>query len=157
MWTKRQIVEHAYQEIGLASYSFDISPEEMQAGGRTLDLMMATWNARGLKLGYLLSNDTDLEKDTGLSDMSVEAVVLNLAIRIAPAQGKTVSMDTKANAKAAYDVLISRAAMPAERVLNVAHIPAGGGNYTFYRSSNRLVQEPIEDPIAVGPEGDLDL
>ena len=29
-WTKRQFIEQAFDEIGLASYAFDLGPEQMQ-------------------------------------------------------------------------------------------------------------------------------
>ena len=36
-WTKRQIVTQAFEEIGLASYVFDLEPEQLRApcGGWT--------------------------------------------------------------------------------------------------------------------------
>ena len=46
-WTKRQFVAQAFEEIGLASYVFDLTPEQLQSALRRLDTMMAAWNALG--------------------------------------------------------------------------------------------------------------
>mgnify|MGYP003525752305 CR=1 FL=1 len=51
-WTKRQFVTQAFEEIGLAAYVFDLTPEQLQSALRRLDSMMASWNAKGIRLGY---------------------------------------------------------------------------------------------------------
>ena len=38
-WTKRQFVTQAFEEIGLASYVFDLTPEQLQSALRRLDAM----------------------------------------------------------------------------------------------------------------------
>ena len=50
-WTKREYIEQAFEEIGLASYVFDLTPEQLQSALRKLDAMLAEWNAKGLRLG----------------------------------------------------------------------------------------------------------
>jgi hypothetical protein len=51
-YTKRQFISAAFEEIGLASYVFDLQPEQLQSALRRLDAMMADWNAKGIRLGY---------------------------------------------------------------------------------------------------------
>ena len=85
-WTKRQFVEQAFEEIGLATYTFDLSPEQMQSALRRLDAMVATWNGAGIRIGYPLPSspqDSDLDTETNVPDMSNEAIYTNLAIKIA--------------------------------------------------------------------------
>lgn len=53
-WTKRQFVTQAFEEIGLASYVFDLTPEQLDSALRRLDTMIASWNALGIRLGYPL-------------------------------------------------------------------------------------------------------
>jgi hypothetical protein len=54
-YTKRQFVDAAFEEIGLASYVFDLTTEELLPRlVRRLDAMMAQWNAKGIRLGYPL-------------------------------------------------------------------------------------------------------
>lgn len=155
-WTKRQFVTQAFEEIGLAAYVFDLTPEQLQSALRRLDAMMAGWNALGIRLGYPIPsnpNGSDLDEDSGVPDSANEAIYTNLALKIAPGFGKTPSTDTKAAAKAGYDLLLSRAAMPAEQQLP-GSMPSGAGNKQ-YGPDRPFVNRPV-DPIAAGPDGPLE-
>ena len=148
-WTKRQFIEQAFEEIGLASYTFDLSPEQMQAALRRLDAMMATWYGAGISLGYPLPaspQDSDLDTDTTVPAISNEAIYTNLALKIAPTLGKIVSTDTKASAKAAYQGLLQRAAMPCEIQLP-GTMPAGAGNKPW-RDGDAFLADPVADTVA---------
>lgn len=151
-WTKRQFVEQAYEEIGLAGYVFDLSPEQLQAALRRLDAMLATWNGKGIRIGYPIPSspeNSDLDDETSVPDSANEAIYTNLAIRIAPAVGKTVSQDTKAAAKAAYDVLMMRAAIPPEMQLPRT-MPSGAGNKPW-RYDDEYIRPPV-DPLLAGDD-----
>ena len=158
-WTKREIVQNAFEEVGLASYAFDLQPEQFQAGLRRLDNMMATWNSRGIRIGYPLVDSpsgSSLDDTTDVTDEAVEAMVGNLAIRIAPMLGKTVSPDTKATARSAYMALLSRRTETLEMVNDASAIPAGAGNkYWRVTGDPFLIQE--ERGLTVGPDGVLDV
>ena len=158
-YTKRDIVEQAFEEIGLASYVFDLQPQQLDSALRRLDAMMATWNAKGIRLGYPLPSspaDSDLDQDTGVPDNAIEAMVLNLAVRVAPGFGKTVSPDTKGNAKRAYNELLANSAMPLEMQLGNETIPSGAGNKGWRYYNNPFLRAP-QDPLQVGSDGILDL
>lgn len=158
-WTKREIVTQAFEDLGLASYAFDLQPEQLQGGLRRLDNMMATWNSRGLRIGYPLVNSpagSSLDDETNVTDEAVEAIVMNLAIRIAPMLGKTVSPDTKAGARAAYMALLSRRSTIPEMLNDANAIPSGAGNkYWRITGDPFLLQE--ERGLTTGPDGELDL
>lgn len=151
-WTKRQFVEEAYTEIGLASYTFDLSPEMAQRGLRVLDSMMATWNAQNIRIGYLLPNsqgESDLDQDSGVTDQANEAVYLNLAIRLAPGRGKQLSADLRISAKQAYNALLAVAiGYPPERQMYV--MPRGAGNKNICRP---FMPAPNTDPLQIGGDG----
>lgn len=154
-WTKRQFVTQAFEEIGLATYVFDLSPEQLQSGLRRLDSMMATWNTKGIRLGYPLPSSpqfSDLDAESEVPDSANEAIYLNLAIRIAPSFGKTPSVDTKATAKAAYDNLLSVAAMPVEMQLP-GTLPVGAGNKPW-NIDQPFVNPPV-DPLLAGQDGEI--
>ena len=73
-YTKRDIVEQAFEEIGLASYVFDLQPQQLESALRRLDAMMATWNAKGIRLGYPLPSspaDSDLDQEVGVPDNAI--------------------------------------------------------------------------------------
>jgi len=128
-FSKKQFVEGAFEELGLAAYIFDISPEELNRAMRRLDSMMAEWNGKGIRLGYPIPGspqDSDLDEPSGVPDSANEAIVSNLAIRTAPTYGKTVSPETRSTAKMAYNTVLQRACYPPEMQLGM--IPSGAGN-----------------------------
>lgn len=148
MWTKRQIIEQAFEEIGLASYVFDLTPDQLESALRRLDLMVASWQARNIQIGYPLpaspgNSNIDEEIQTSLNNN--EALVLNLAVRLAPAYGKSVSPDTKATAKLLYDQLLIEAAMPYEQQF-VRTLPLGAG---YKRTDQVFVNPPDLNPLIV--------
>lgn len=155
-WTKREFVVQAFAEIGLASYVFDLTPEQEQTALRQLDSMMATWNARGIRLGYPLPNtpaNSSLDEVTTVPDAANETIYQNLAVRIAPGFGKTVSPDTKTNAKAGYIAALTQAAgVPREMQLPNT-MGSGAGNKPWRRISPFL-DKPI-DPLESGQDGDI--
>lgn len=158
-YTKRDIISMAFEEIGLAGYVFDLQPQQLESALRRLDSMMATWNGKGLRLGYPLPSSpasSDLDQDTNVSDFAIEAMALNLAVRIAPGYGKTPSPDTKASAKSAYNQLMAQSAKPIEMQLDNMSIPAGAGAKGFRNSRDPFLRNPI-DPLTVGPDSILDL
>jgi hypothetical protein len=155
-WTKRQFVEQAFEEIGYASYAYDLEPEQLESAMRRMDSMMATWNEKGIRLGYPIPSspeNSDLDEETNVPDSANEAIYTNLAIRVAPTIGKVASAETKATANTAYKVLLSRAAMPNEQQLP-STLPAGAGNKPW-RNDNPFLDEP-DDPLLAGGDGPID-
>jgi hypothetical protein len=153
-YTKRQFVEEAFAEIGMASYVFDLQPQQLEGALRRLDTMLATWNGKGIRIGYPLPSspeDSDLDTETLVPDAANEAIITNLAVRIAPQYGKTPSIDTKITAKQSYDLLLSRAAMPMEMQLP-ASMPRGAGAKAY---DDPFVDNP-EEPILAGRDGPLE-
>ncbi len=153
-WTKRQYIESAFDELGMASYVFDLSPEQLNSAMVKLDTMMATWNGIGLRLGYPIASSPStgsLDTDCGVPDSANEAIVTNLALKLAPSYGKTVSNDTKVSAKQAYNVLLARNVSVPEMQLGA--IPAGAG---FKRTYLPWLPSPT-DPLTVGNDSELEL
>jgi hypothetical protein len=155
-WTKRQFVTQAFEEIGFASYAYDLEPEQLQAALRRLDAMIATWNTKGIRLGYPLPStpeNSELDTETNVPDSANEAIYTNLAIRIAPTVGKAVYVDTKIAAKAAYDALIMAFAVPPERQLP-GDMPSGAGNKPW-RYDDEYLRDPT-DPLLAGGDGEIE-
>jgi len=152
-YTKRQLVEAAMAEIGLASYAFDLLPEQRELALRRLDSMMAEWNSRGLRLGYPVPDDpasSDIDTDSNLPDAAWEAVITNLALRMAPSYGKQVNIETKVTARHALNTILARASMPSE--MKLPAMPAGAGNKYI---DDPFLSEPTDDLVA-GPDTTLD-
>jgi hypothetical protein len=52
-WTKEQLVDAAFEELTLAEGDgFGITPGREGARAGRLDAMLATWAAKGMRLGY---------------------------------------------------------------------------------------------------------
>jgi hypothetical protein len=156
-YKKRQFISAAFEEIGLASYVFDLQPEQLQSALRRLDAMMADWNAKGIRLGYPLPSspqDSDLDEDTLVPDSAYEAIICSLGIRLAPSYGKQVMIETKTTAKQGYDILLQRATFPLEKQLP-ATTPSGAGNKPWRVYDNPFVRPPYL-PVNAGPDGPIE-
>lgn len=156
-WTKRQLIVQAFESIGLASYVFDLSPEQLESALRQLDGMMATWNFKGIRVGYAgasTPSGSSLDTASGLPDSATEAVYTNLALRLAPTVGKTVPPELRLAAKQGYDVLLSLAARPPTMQMPRG-MPAGAG----HKSRNETIGpflDPPSDDLDAGPDAELD-
>lgn len=153
-YSKRQFVIAAFDEIGLASYVFDLQPEQLQSALNRLDAMMAEWNGKGIRLGYPLPGSpqySDLDEPSEVPDSANEAIYTNLALKIAPSYGKQVMLETKISAKMAYNTLLSRATTPTEMQLP-GTMPAGAGNKPWRNYDNPFLQRPV-DPVLAGQDG----
>jgi hypothetical protein len=159
MWTKRQLISEAFAELGLAASDFDIQPEEMQTALRRLDSMMATWDGKGIKLGYALpasQDDSDLDQPSGLPDTANEVVFLNLSKRIAPGFGKSLSIDSRRNASEGYDRLQIASAQPLPPQ-QPNTMPRGAGNKPWRPLSSPFFPASSNDPMRVTTGGDLNI
>jgi hypothetical protein len=155
-YSKRAFIEAAFAEIGYASYVYDLQPEQLDLALRRMDAMMATWNALGIRVGYPIPaspGSSDLDEETGVPDAVNEAIVTNLAIRLAPSVGKAASEETKATARAAYLAVLNKTAVMPEMQLP-STMPSGAGN-KGWRNDDAFVTPP-EDPLLAGKDGPLE-
>lgn len=130
-WTKRQIIEQAYEELGLAAMFFDLQPEQIESARRKMDSMAAGWSTKNIQVGYPLpseANSSDVDQETNVPDYAVEALYLNLAIKIAPSHGKAVSPETKIAAKAAFNTILQKAVSNPPKMKYSCELPSGAGN-----------------------------
>ena len=156
-WTKRQFVEQAFEEIGLASYVFDLQAEQLQAALRRLDSMMARWNALGVRIGYPLPSspeDSDLDTETSVPDAANEAVYTNLAIGIAPTVGKQISPETRSAAGRSYKALLVSNVEIVEQ--QVSNLPRGAGAKPYRHTRDEFLDNPT-DELAAGNDSLIDL
>lgn len=153
-WTKRELVEGAFAEIGLPVTTFNVGPDQLQRALGRLDAMMATWDGKGIRLGYTMSaspEDSNLDDDSGIPDTAYETVICSLGIRIAPGRGKTVSQDTRNTARDGYEGLLARAAFPPQQQLPDT-LPRGAGNKPW-RYNTPFMPHPT-DPLLAAEGGD---
>lgn len=157
MWSKREIVAQAFEQVGLAAYVFDLSPDEIQSAVKRLDSMMASWASRGIRIGYALptgEDQSDPDDASGVTAGAVEAVASNLALRLGPSFGKAVPADVRIAARDAYNALLS-AASPIPQTRMSPLLPYGAGNRSFGGRTRWINQSAIEagnvppDPLPV--------
>ena len=154
-YSKRQFVTAAFEEIGLASYVFDLQPQDLETALRRLDAMIAEWNAKGIRLGYPIPGSpqfSDIDAPSEVPDSANEAIICNLAMRLAPGFGKTLNALTASTAKMGYNTLLSRATMPMEQQFPRT-LPAGAGQKPW-RWDDPYMPQPI-DPVTAGPDGPI--
>jgi hypothetical protein len=160
MWTKRKVIEKAFSEIGLASYVFDVTPEEMEDCLQRMDTMLAEWETLGIRLGYNLPADpdgSDEDDPSGLPDTAIRAVYTNLGISIAPTFGKVVSIETKSAARQGFNAVMSKFSVIPEQSLP-STLPIGQGN-KWYRGNTAYGPffRPVRDRLTSGEDAPLDL
>lgn len=118
--TKQIAVNMAFEEMTLAGYEFDQTPEEQFSLLRRLDAIMGEWKMAGLDLGYNFPNvfgQGNLTDAIGVPDETMNAVILELALRGASAIGKTLSPETmRAYAAAMIALRTAYAALPQRRL-----------------------------------------
>lgn len=111
MATKRELIGQAFEELGIASYIFDATPEELQSAKKRLDRIAAQWDGIGISVGYDLGGE--LDDESGIPDTNENCFALHLAIAIAPSFGKAVTQDTRTAASTAWNAMyVSRGVMP---------------------------------------------
>lgn len=152
-YTKQQFVEAAFEEIGMAAYVFDLQPEQLTAGLRRLDALMAEWNARGVRLGYPLPtspDDSNLSDESNVPDSANSAIIMHLAMRLAPLFGKQAMPATAVAAMNAYHALLNTLVRPQPQVMP-ADMPMGAGSKPWV-TGKRFADEPEDN--AVSPQLD---
>jgi len=154
-YTIRQFVTSALEEIGLASYVFDLQPEQLASAAKRMNAMLAEWNTKGIYLGATLygnPDDIDLDAASNVPDMANEAITTNLAIRIAPMFGKSPLPETKTTARSAYEAMLLAFSKPIPMQLPV--MPAGAGNKPW-RYDDAFTYGPV-DSVTIGGNSNLE-
>jgi len=156
-WTKRELIMQAFEEIGLAAYVFDLTPEQLQSALRRMDAMVAGWNSNGVRIGYPLPSSPDasnIDADSGIPDFAYEAVFLGLAVRLAPSYGKQLAPETKAWADNAYSNMANQVTTPTPERQMPNTLPRGQGSKPW-RTVNQPFTRSPEDPVDAGGDGPI--
>ena len=121
--------------------------------------MMATWNKRGIRLGYPLPsspNESDLDQKIDIPDNAFEAMYLNLAVRISSGFGKQLAPQTRIEATRTYLELLSDSMDLPEQALDYRSAPSGAGNKSWsFRGSPFLAK--AKEPLTTGSDDILEI
>lgn len=101
----------------------DTAPSAAQGPSalKRLNNMMFEWDGLGIPLEY--SAQTNLTDDCPLDESIRQTVAANLAVRLAPMYGKTVSPVTAALATTGFDRLARDAALAAQATQKMDNLP----------------------------------
>lgn len=118
--TKGDLVLAALRKLGVASNATltDVEPQSMEDGVNDLEMMMAEWLggdvSPGINVGYIFA-DADVAPDPGdehgLSNNAINAVIFNLACRIAPDYALEASAKLITTARYGKERLVKLSAM----------------------------------------------
>lgn len=153
-WTKRDYIKKSFSKLGLASYIYDLTPDQLNDAAKELDSMMAGFNANGIRVGWPISSDPNniaLDVDTKVTDIANEAIYLGLAIRIAPDYGKQVPPLVSQLADMAYSNLLNQTLAPVPEMQFPNTLPRGAGAKPWrYQNGNPFVRRPTDDLATSG-------
>jgi len=125
------ILDRAFADIGFASYTFDLTPDEIaQAFGR-LDTMMAQAPWNGL-VGYVPSGDEpSRETDIGTDADFDEAIISNLALKLAPTYGKDPLGNVRHDARMGKDAVHAATLVIPTSIRSAVRVIGGGDRWMF--------------------------
>ena len=105
MSTGTSLIEGALKELGVVSVAVPSSPEQITDGLIKLNSMMNIWLSWGIMLQWspITVPGEDLEEPIDVTN----AIITNLAIKLAPAYSKPVSPDLRNNARIEMDMVKS--------------------------------------------------
>jgi hypothetical protein len=158
-WTKREYILQAYEEIGLAAYVYDLTPEQQNSALRRLDAMMATWDANGINVGWMMPStpdSSDIDFKTNVPDVANEAIYTNLAVRLSAAFGKVPSAELKLLAGSSYKTLLLFVTKDIPQRQMPDTMPCGAGNKPHAGFSNQFFSA-LDTPLAVGNDNIITL
>lgn len=133
--SKASLIEGAYEYCGLNGFEFERTPEEMTAGLRHLNALMAEWAGSGIDLAYDFPTygQGKLEEPSGVPDHAVAVIHGMLAQRLAPGLGAALSEDARAALSMGFQGLRSRtAATPPTMSGRAYRLPSSGVRHRGY-------------------------
>lgn len=151
MATKLSIVQKALGKIGLGTYVFDPSPEQLQAALEQLELLATEMDGIGIRKGYSLGSD--IAAESGLPDTAVNPFAILLAVELAPDYGKQIPPSLAASVLRARNALmVTNNVIP--QMLRPGTLPIGRGNQ---RDTRQTAYFQESDQLTAGVDGELTL
>ena len=134
MTTMREVVEDAFEEIGVKTAEVALTDDELQSGIRRCNDMLTEWDDIGIIVGYtpVLNGDDEIKVDRS----AVRAIKKNLAIDLAPSYQKVIGNVLAAVASGTLEVLMASSANIGE-VAYPDSLPLGSGNQCSSNDTDR--------------------
>jgi len=140
--TASTVIRDALQEILVQAAEQPITAAEGQGAMRLLNRMMAAWVLDGVDLSYTPVDS--LNDDITVVDGALDAIVLNLAIKLAPQYDRPISQGLYINASRAYEAMLKTAVVIPETAFP-ATLPYGSGNESLGYTYSNFYTGPTEE------------
>lgn len=143
--TKKAIVEHAFGEIGMASYVFALQAEDIQQGLTLLEQLMARFDGQGILLNWPFADDMlnpEGSVEVFLPPYAVSGVTAQLAIDLAPFYGKQPNPTTFKRAYDGFTTMAAIGSVPNPARMNTL-TPMGSGNRNYGVGRVFVVNPPV--------------
>ena len=132
MTTALELINDAFDTLEIKSAESDLQTSEVDVAIRRLNRMMTAWARKGLKMGY--TKITDSSQLITAPDWAEEAMVIHLAVRLAPAFSIPVTQEMYILATEAHkDLMRNLIHLPDPDFPST--MPKGSGN-SVYDNSN---------------------
>ena len=134
--TMLEVVEDAFEEIGVKKAEVSLTGDELQSGIRRCNDLLNSWVDIGYIVGYnpVINGSDTLE----ISDSAVGAVKYALATRLAPSYQKPITQSLATIAGSTFETMINAKAYIGE-VAYPDSLPLGSGNTcTNYDTDTRF-------------------
>jgi hypothetical protein len=140
--TKRELAELALESLAIAAYEFDPSAAEWMSIVKRLEFMMAEWDSRGIRIGYIFSDPKTLSPSdpSGVLDWAAFPVANNLALRVGTMFGVEPSQDVRDAAKTGLEALELTTYSPIP--MSYATTTPRGAGWRWMRPWNRFYVQP---------------
>lgn len=133
--TNKQLIDRAYDMMGMSGEVFGRPVDEYTLGQRTLNAMMEEWPFN--LMGYIGADygDGDLEEKSGIASKYREGVSAELAMRLAPAKGKTLAPAMIRTLNRASAIVYADFSVPAQVEFPQGTI-SGNGRYSPFLATD---------------------
>ena len=125
MTTMREVVEDAFEEIGVKSAEVNLTSDELQSGIRRCNDLLVSWNEIGYIKGYqpVLNGDDTLI----VAPSAIRAIKSALAIELAPSYQKALTQGLVNKAQDSLSLLLNSSVFIGP-VAFPDTLPMGSGN-----------------------------
>lgn len=133
MSTNTQLITDSLRLMKVLAEGETPSAEQASDALRSLNQMMASWEADTINLGYFAQTDTTAT--CPIPDWAEQGVYGKLAIRLCPEYGASLSPEALNVVDEGYTLILRRLILLGMTPADMSHLGAGGGKYNIETDS----------------------
>jgi hypothetical protein len=144
---KSEIISGGYSKLRISGITVNPTPEDSELAITTLEEMAAEYEGRNICVGYNFEEKPDVNSDSGIERMFLNAFKANLAIRLCSNFGKEPPMTLVLDANQGMSFLSSKTAL-VEQVPYPSRMPRGERNTLSTNRWSRYYRKPAKAPLS---------